>query len=96
MQRSNTTEGTIWRRLIRPEQNTLSAAVARALLRISFSESDRARMEDLAQRNQRGQLSRGEQKELRSFVKVGDVLGILHSKARQALKKGNGRMKVHG
>jgi len=56
---------------------------------------DQARMEELAQRNQKGRLSVGEREELENYVKVGDLLAILHSKARQALKRHKAAARMH-
>ncbi|SRR5579883_106159 len=62
-------------------------AVARQLLKFGFSDEDKARVHELADRNQSGSLSTKERQELRSFANAGCLLGILHSKARQALKR---------
>jgi hypothetical protein len=62
-------------------------ALARHLLRLGFSAEDNARINDLAARNQEGVLSLKEQEELRGFANAGCLLGILHAKARRALKK---------
>jgi hypothetical protein len=62
-------------------------AVARQLLKFGFSDEDKAHMHDLAVRNQAGSLSAKEEQELHSYANAGCLLGILHSKARQALKK---------
>ncbi len=61
--------------------------LARHVLELGFSEQDNVRINDLAVRNQRGSLSPGEQKELMDFANAGCLLGILHAKARRALKK---------
>jgi hypothetical protein len=62
-------------------------ALARHLLELGFSDEDNKRINDLADRNRRGALSPGEQAELRGFANAGCLLGILHAKARRALKK---------
>jgi hypothetical protein len=62
-------------------------ALARHLLELGFSEEDNKRINDLADRNQRGALSPGELAELRGFANAGCLLGILYAKARRALKK---------
>jgi hypothetical protein len=64
-----------------------SPSLARQLLKLGFSDEDKARMHELAVRNQFGSLSAKEREELRSYAKAGCLLGILHSKARQALKQ---------
>jgi hypothetical protein len=42
--KTQTTEGAIWGRVIRPEKEGLSPEAARALLRLEFDEADRKRM----------------------------------------------------
>jgi hypothetical protein len=64
----------------------ISPTLARHLLKLGFSDEDKSRMHELAVRNQSGLLSAAELQELDSYVKAGCLLGILHSKARQALK----------
>jgi hypothetical protein len=62
-------------------------ALARHLLEQGFSDEDKQRINDLADRNQRGALSTSEQAELKGFADAGCLLGVLHAKARRALKK---------
>ncbi len=68
-----------------PEKNGLSAACARALLELRFSDRDKARMSELASKNNEGLLSESEREELEGYVKVGDVLSLLHLKAKRLL-----------
>jgi hypothetical protein len=69
----------------------LSVPVARHILKLQFSEVDKCRMHELAQRNQTGTLSQKELDELDNFIQVGDLLGILQSKARKYLKQATAR-----
>ena len=92
----NLIETSLWQRLIRPEEGTFSRDAAQSLLRLSFSDKDRNRMIDLAERNQQGLLKRKEKKELEEFIRVGDVLGMIHSKARQSLNRMNSGTAKHG
>jgi hypothetical protein len=64
----------------------IPVGVARQLLKLDFSDEDKARMHDLAVRNQDGVLSAKEKQELQSCANAGCLLGILHSKARMALE----------
>jgi hypothetical protein len=66
--------------------------VARYILDLGFSDRDKARMHDLAVRNQEDALSPVESYELIAFGKAGDLLAILKSKARRKLgiNAGNG------
>jgi hypothetical protein len=61
--------------------------LASYVLTLGFTEEDQARMKDLAERNQDGALSPEEEEELRNYVRAGHLLALLHSKARQALKR---------
>jgi hypothetical protein len=60
---------------------------ARALLSLSFGEADKERMRALAERNNEGKLSETEREELENYVKVGDILSLIHLKAKKSLKK---------
>jgi len=84
---TTTSEAAIWARVIEPEKNRLSPAAARSLLELRFSERDLAHMNELAQKNQEGHLSAAERQELEAYVKVGDVLSLLHLKARKSLQR---------
>ncbi len=81
-----TGEAAIWSRVIEPEKNGLSPDAARSLLELRFSKADKVRMNHLARKNQEGLLSDKERQELEGYVKVGDVLSLLHLKARKSLK----------
>lgn len=65
---------------------------ARAVLRLGFSEAQKARMKDLAARHNRGELDESEREEMESFRRVGNFLALLHSKARLSLKHDGSRI----
>jgi hypothetical protein len=69
-----------------PEQPFLPIEAARTALRLKFSESDLARMNKLAAKNRDGKLTAAEDEELDHYIRVGQALGILQSKARHLLK----------
>ena len=81
-------EMAILRRLVDRKYAALSVEAARAILRLDFDATDRKRMNDLAAKNRAGELTAAEEEELENFIHVGQVLGILKSKARQSLKSG--------
>jgi hypothetical protein len=81
-------EGKIWTRLIQPANGTFEKAAAQAILAFNFTDAEKARMHDLAERNGEGKLSPAEREELESYVRVANVLALLHAKARRSLKKG--------
>jgi hypothetical protein len=79
-------EVTILARVLGNDGEKLSPRWARQLLGLGFSEQDQARMNELAQRNSQGRISAAEKNELLGYAKAGCLLGMLHSKARRALK----------
>jgi hypothetical protein len=78
-------EADIWERIIHP-RGPMSKGAAHRILDLSFSDEDRARMRDLAERNRRGALSDDEEAELDHFCRVGTLLSILKVRARRVLK----------
>jgi hypothetical protein len=83
----NTSEIAIFGRLIQASRGNLPPQLARYVLTLGFPKADQERMQDLAARNQEGELSGQEQEELANFVKAGHLLALLHSKARKSLPK---------
>jgi hypothetical protein len=83
-----TIEGKIWVRLIQPGNGTFPKAAAQEILSFNFTDAEKARMHDLAERNGEGKLSPSEREELQSYIRVANVLALLHAKARRSLKKG--------
>lgn len=60
--------------------------LARYIMTLGFNDDDRARMLDLAARNQEGAVTAAERDELFNFIKAGHLLSLLHAKARKALR----------
>ena len=86
---TTTTEGAIWSRVIQPEQDDLTPEAAKTFLRLSFPESDRKRMHELAERAREGTLTPAEHEEVANYERVGAFLSLLKAKARVCLKNGN-------
>jgi hypothetical protein len=57
------------------------------VLSLGFAEADKKRMHELAVRNQEDRLSRADHEELMDFIRADQLLTILHSTARRAVKK---------
>jgi hypothetical protein len=83
---SEPSEVAILSRLLLNGQDGFTPELARHFLSLGFREEDRARMHELAEKNQAGRISPQELRELDSYVKAGDLLAILQSKARKFLK----------
>lgn len=81
-----TSEMAILRRVVDAEEPFESAEAARAILQMRFSPRDRTRMNRLAAKNREGALKPGEEEEFNNYIRVGQTLGILQSKARRSLK----------
>jgi hypothetical protein len=82
-----TSEAAIFARLWETGDGGLTPVLARHIVKLGFSEADRERMHDLAVKNQEGRISVEELDELDSYIKVGDLLAILQSRARRLLKE---------
>ncbi len=80
-------EAAIWARLMQAQGDELSPEVAEYLLSFAFGENDRARMRQLAERSESGSLTAEEQREFDSYLHVGNLLAVIQSKARAALRR---------
>ena len=78
-------EVTILARFLGNGDSHLPKDVARYLLDLHVSERDKARMHDLAVRNQDDALTPAEKKEMHAFAKATTLLSILKAKARRTL-----------
>src|SRR5882724_11244362 len=83
---SSNSEAAIWARLMQAQKDELSPEAAELLLAIDFGESDRERMLQLAERAEGGTLTAEEQVEFDGYLHVGNLLAVMQSKARLALK----------
>ncbi len=79
-------EWTILARLLSNGNDELPTPIARYILTLGFTDRDKARMHDLAERNQEDTISPAEREELFAYVNAGSLLSILQAKARRALK----------
>ncbi|MCE9567345.1 MAG: hypothetical protein K8U57_35540 [Planctomycetes bacterium] len=86
----------IFARVWEGASGNLSATVARHILKLGFGSDDKRRMQELLERNREATLTAIELEELDNFVKVGDLLAILQSKARKALKRSTHPRAAHG
>lgn len=58
---------------------------ARAVLCLGFSDSQKCQMLELADKNNRGELSPEEREQMESYRRVGNFLALLHARARLSL-----------
>jgi len=83
---SPNTEAAILARLIQIGQEELSRGAAEYLLSIRFDDRDMARMNELSELARQGNLTSEEQAELDSYLHVGNLIGVMQSKARRTLQ----------
>jgi hypothetical protein len=86
--RSPHTEVEMWLRILHPN-GELSPQAARAILQLSFPEADIEHMRELSAKARAGTLSVDEDRIMDEYERVGSVLSILKSRARQVLKRRN-------
>lgn len=82
-----TNEASLLRRVIDPGKPSLSVAAAQSILTIEFPPEDKQRMHELAARARAGTLTPDEELEIDTYGRVGSLIGILKSKARQSVKR---------
>jgi hypothetical protein len=81
------TEAAILARIIQAEEGELTPGAAEYLLSIRFGEHDIARMNELSELARQGRLASQEQAELDSYIHVSNLLAVMQSKGRRALKR---------
>ena len=93
---NGTSGATIFSRIFESSREGISPELARHILGLGFSTEDRSRMQELAAKNRRGEISQQELVELDNYITAGDILAIWQSKARRALKQGQALSPRHG
>ena len=81
------TSSAIWGRIVKPAQADLAPEVARAILKLDFDAEDHCRVDELSEKAQKGTLTPEGRAELEEYVRVGNELAVLQSKARLSLKR---------
>jgi hypothetical protein len=69
------------------DPKSISPETARKFLDLAFSPLQRERVHSLSQKAREGSLTAAEEADLAEFIRVADLLAILQSRARQALKR---------
>ncbi len=89
-----TTPTEILGRVIDPQNPSFTREAAQSVLELQFPPRDVTRMNELAEKARGASLEVTETEELNSYLLIGAVLDLMHSKARISLKKtsseGNG------
>ncbi|HEY1375294.1 MAG TPA: hypothetical protein VGF55_00785 [Gemmataceae bacterium] len=84
---SRPTEADILEQVIAPRAADLSPEAARSLLALSFDRPTTSYIRQLLQRNNRGTITTDERIALERYLRVGQLLDLLHAKARLSLKE---------
>ena len=79
-------DAAILARLVVEDDSSLTPAAAEGLLALRFDPADKDRMRDLAAKARAGSLTAEEQAQVEAYSRVGSLIGILHSRARRALR----------
>ncbi len=69
-----------------PRLTPMTAVEAKAILRVKFAKADLDRMDHLLSRSTSGTMTEAERGEMTVYLQWGNLLTILHSKARVALE----------
>jgi hypothetical protein len=75
------------KRLAELDPSSFSPETARVFLQLGFSRAEQRRVDQLSERARQGSLTPDEEHELDECIHVGNLLAIVQSKARQALKQ---------
>lgn len=81
----NERSGAVLDGLLEPVSRCFNLDVARALVALHVAERDQARVEELADKCNEGQLTPEEQSEYEAYVSASTLIGILQAKARRTL-----------
>ncbi len=76
----------VLQRLIESAGTPMTPEAARFFLGLNLSEEERERVSALNEKASDGALSADERAELEEYLLVGDLIGLLHSRARRILR----------
>ena len=80
------TESDILADVLAADEGDLSPEAARSVLRWKFSSRSVKRINQLAQRNQRGAITAAEREVLERYLRVASLVNLLQAKARLSLR----------
>jgi hypothetical protein len=80
-------DAAILARVIDPQQSGLSSEVAQSMLKWEFEDADRRRMAELAEKAREGTLSQEEETEIDGFIRVGNLISLIHAQAKLSLQR---------
>jgi hypothetical protein len=77
----------IWERVLLPAREDLTEEQARYFVHLKFPARDIRRMNSLSAKAREGRLTPAEDEELENYIRIGHLLGVLQSRARQVLRR---------
>jgi hypothetical protein len=80
-------EADILNQVVGPKKADLSPEAARSFLGFRFDSVTTRRIRQLLQKNNRGTISAAERLTLEKYLRVGQLLDLLHAKAKLSLQK---------
>jgi hypothetical protein len=84
---STITEADILNQVVEPKKGRLSAEAARSFLELRFDAATTRRIRKLLQKNNRGDISAAERLTLEKYLRVGQLIDLLHAKAKVSLHR---------
>lgn len=85
-QSHSVTEAEILNEVVGPSRRDLAPEAAKSILALKFSGPTTTRIRSLLRANNRGTISSVERIELERYLRVGQLLDLLHAKARLTLE----------
>jgi hypothetical protein len=79
------TEAQILEEIVGPGDRDLNPEAAKSILDLHFSRSATSRVRSLLRANNRGSITSDQRVELEKYLRVGQLLDLLHAKARLTL-----------
>lgn len=80
------TESDILTDVIAPQEGNISPELAQMVLRLGFGQAAIDRMNELAEKNRQDVLTDLEREEMEKYMRVGNFLNLIKSKARTSLQ----------
>ena len=84
---SSITEADILTKIVHPKKGNLSAEAARSFLDLRFDAATTKAIRQLLEKNNRGTISAAERLALEKYLRVGQLLDLLHAKAKLSLQR---------
>jgi hypothetical protein len=80
------TDSSLLQRIIGLDRSDMPPEAAMFMLTLGFTESDKQRMRDLSAKASEGKLTETEAREIDTYILASDLVALLQSKARTALR----------